>query len=125
NALRIIGGSLVRADGGDQARRYLELAEQAAASFRARFWRPNLGYCADVIDGPTGDELRLRPNQIFAVSLPFPLLDGEPARLVVDAVGRSLLTSYGLRTLAPSDPGYRGTYGGNARRRDEAYHQGP
>jgi predicted glycogen debranching enzyme len=124
NALRTVGGWLA-GRGDDAGPRYLGLADQVAASFRARFWRPNLRYCADVVDGVSGDELRLRPNQIFAVSLPFALLDGDPARQVVDAVGRSLLTSYGLRSLAPTDPAYRGTYGGNARRRDEAYHQGP
>jgi len=124
NALRTVGGWLAER-GEDAGGRYLTLADQVAASFRVRFWRPNLRYCADVVDGVAGDELRLRPNQIFAVSLPYPLLDGDPARQVVDAVGRSLLVSYGLRTLAPSDPAYRGMYSGNARRRDESYHQGP
>jgi len=78
-----------------------------------------------VYDGVAGIELQLRPIIIFAVSLPYPHLDGDQARQVDDAEGRSLLVSYGLRTLAPSDPAYRGMYSGNARRRDESYHQGP
>ncbi len=68
----------------------------------------------------------LRPNQIFAVSLPFPLLDGDDAddgRRAPSAA--SLLTPYGLRSLSPDDPAYRGDYGGDQFRRDGAYHQGP
>ena len=56
---------------------------------------------------------------------PIPLLEGDEARAVLDAVGRSLLTSYGLRSLAPDDPAYRGTYGGDQVQRDGSYHQGP
>ena len=67
----------------------------------------------------------IRPNQIFAVGgLPFPLLEGAAARAVVDQVEALLLTPLGLRTLAPSDPAYRGHYGGPPFERDGAYHQG-
>src|SRR5207244_8366150 len=75
--------------------------------------------------GPHGDELGLRPNQIFAVSLPYPLLEGVQAASVVDAVGRALLTGAGLRSLTPDDPAYHGDYGGDTLRRDGSYHQGP
>ncbi len=69
--------------------------------------------------------VRSGPNQIFAVGgLPFPLLDGASARAVVDQVETHLLTPLGLRTLAPSDPAYRGRYGGPPLARDTAYHQG-
>lgn len=104
---------------------YSALAERAQAAFRSRFTSSQRGYLPDVIDGPDGDDWTLRPNQIFAVSLPFPLLDGEVARAAVDVVGRALLTSYGLRSLASSDPAYRGDYGGDSVRRDSGYHQGP
>jgi glycogen debranching enzyme len=77
------------------------------------------------VDGPDGDDWTLRPNQIFAVSLPYPLLEDEAARHVVDVVGRALLTSFGLRSLSPDDPRYRGSYGGDAGQRDSGYHQGP
>ena len=95
-----------------------------AIRFRARFLRPDLDHLADVIDGPDGDDWTLRPNQIFALSLPYPLLEGDEARAVLDAVGRSLLTSYGLRSLAPDDPAYAGLRWRPAQR-DGAYHQGP
>jgi predicted glycogen debranching enzyme len=99
-------------------------AQELRDSFIARFVSRDVEQLADVIDGPDGDDWSTRPNQIFALSLPFPLLDGDRARRVLDVVSRNLLTSYGLRSLAPSDPGYRGTYGGNQLQRDGAYHQG-
>jgi predicted glycogen debranching enzyme len=113
------------ARGDAAAREYQELAERARASFHARFVRPGRASLADVVDGPEGDDLSVRPNQILAVALPFPLLDGEAARGVVDAVGHDLLTSYGLRSLSPDEPAYQGAYGGDQLHRDGAYHQGP
>src|SRR5204863_213735 len=80
--------------------------------------------CYDVIDGPDGNDDTLRPNQIIAVSLPESALPAARQRMVVDACARHLLTSYGLRSLAPSHPEYRGHYGGDQRERAGAYHQG-
>ena len=100
-------------------------ADSVRKAFRQRFQSPDFLWLADVVDGPAGDDWTLRPNQILALSLPFPLLEGEEARAVVNAVGRSLLTSYGLRSLDPDHPDYRGTYAGNAFQRDGGYHQGP
>ena len=111
-------------DGDAEAERYEGLASRVRASFRARFVRPGRDSLADVVDGPDGDDLSVRPNQIFAVSLPFPLLDGDAAAAVVRAVGRALLTTHGLRSLAPDAPAYRGIYEGDLVRRDHAYHQG-
>ncbi len=102
---------------------YDELAARAEAGF-ARFWNDSLGYCNDVLDGPDGDDPSLRPNQIFAVSLPASPIDLERQRAIVDVCARHLLTSYGLRTLAPDHPAYVGQYGGDQRSRDAAYHQG-
>ncbi len=102
---------------------YAAAAEQARASF-ARFWNPELGYCFDVLDGPAGDDSTLRPNQIFAVSLLHSPLSPEQQRAVVDVCARHLLTSYGLRSLAPDDPAYAGRYGGDQKARDSVYHQG-
>jgi predicted glycogen debranching enzyme len=99
------------------------MAERAAAGF-TRFWNAEAGYCYDVIDGPGGPEAALRPNQILAVSLPASPLSPERRRLVVDACSRHLLTSYGLRSLAPGEPGYQPRYAGGPRERDGAYHQG-
>ncbi|HEY3061857.1 MAG TPA: amylo-alpha-1,6-glucosidase, partial [Chloroflexota bacterium] len=124
NVLRTIAAWLAeRAD--HRAASYSALAEQARSSFLNRFWRPELGYLADVVDTPQSDELQLRPNQILALSLPYSLVEGEIAEGVLTTVGRSLLTPYGLRSLAPPDPAYRGEYGGGPIQRDSAYHQGP
>jgi len=99
------------------------MADRAAAAF-SRFWNAEAGYCYDVIDGPAGHEAVLRPNQIFAVSLPASPLSADRQRLVVDRCARQLLTSYGLRSLAPGEPGYQPRYLGGPRERDGAYHQG-
>jgi predicted glycogen debranching enzyme len=111
---------------------YIERANFVAENFRQRFWYEAGGYLCDVIDGPGGDpgydgkryDRRLRPNQIFAVSLPFDLLNDEQARSVIDICAGHLLTPYGLRSLAPNEPAYVGSYGGDQFQRDAAYHQG-
>jgi glycogen debranching enzyme len=77
-----------------------------------------------VIDGPGGQDASLRPNQIFAVSLPESPLTNAQQRSVVDACTHHLLSSFGLRSLAPEHPDYRGVYGGGPRERDSVYHQG-
>jgi predicted glycogen debranching enzyme len=130
NVLRTLAAFLGTAGGrpardAAAAQRYTAQAEAAHASFRRRFIQPGARYLADVVDGPQGDDLAVRPNQIFAVSLPYPLLEGAEAVAVVDAVGESLLASYGLRSLSPDNPAYHGSYGGDQRERDGAYHQGP
>jgi predicted glycogen debranching enzyme len=125
NALRTVGAFLeTRADAAAAAD-YQALAQRARAAFLQRFWHPEVGYLADVVDGPDGDDLALRPNQILSVSLPFPLVSSAEAAAVLDAVGRALFTGLGLRSLSPDDPAYRGDYGGDQVQRDGAYHQGP
>ena len=89
-----------------------------------RFWNEAAGYCYDVVDGPEGHDAALRPNQLLAVSLPESPLPPERQRRIVDVCARHLLTSAGLRSLAPEDPRYQGVYGGGPRERDGAYHQG-
>ena len=91
----------------------------------ARFWNERAGYCYDVLDGPDGNDDALRPNQILAVSLSESPLSPEQQREVVDACARYLLTSFGLRSLAPGYLRYQGRYVGGPRERDAAYHQGP
>ncbi len=105
------------------ARDYEMMAQRARAGF-PRFWNQTRRYCFDVLDGPEGDDASLRPNQIFAVSLPESPLVPEQQRAVVDICARHLLTSHGLRSLAPDDPRYRGHYAGPPAARDAAYHQG-
>ncbi|MGH7899828.1 MAG: amylo-alpha-1,6-glucosidase [Candidatus Binatia bacterium] len=103
-----------------------ELAGRARQSFARRFWSAEKEYLYDVVDCPDGkDDPTLRPNQIFAISLPrTPILDPAKQRAVLEAVGRELLTPFGLRTLSPHDPRYVPRYGGDQRKRDGGYHQG-
>lgn len=92
-------------------------------SFRETFWIPEDGYLGDVFNEGIIDRA-VRPNQIFAVSLPFSPLDPREQVGVVQTVRDQLLTPCGLRTLSPSDPAYRGLYRGDAEARDSSYHQG-
>jgi predicted glycogen debranching enzyme len=102
---------------------YTKLAKQAQSGF-ARFWSSEHGYCYDVIDTPDGNDARLRPNQLFAVSLPYSPLSAEQQKAVVNVCAQYLLTPHGLHSLAPGDPAYVAHYGGNAYQRDSGYHQG-
>jgi predicted glycogen debranching enzyme len=108
---------------GEGDEEYEAAAEQTRQGFW-RFWNERRGACYDVLDGPEGNDPALRPNQILAVSLPESPLTAGQGRAVVDLCGRLLLTSHGLRSLAPTDPAYQGHYGGDRRQRDGAYHQG-
>lgn len=124
NALRALAELLADRD-LEMAAAYAERADGVRASFVDRFVNPTRDGLADVVDGPGGDDWTIRPNQLFAVSLPFPLVEEERARAVVRAAGRHLWTSFGPRSLSPHDPAYRGDYGGDQLRRDGGYHQGP
>ena len=95
------------------------LRARATEAFRRRFPSP-AGHLYDVVD-PAEDALR--PNQVLAYGLPYAPLRGQDDG-AVRAVARTLLTPLGLRTLAPSSPGYRGAHRGDPAGRDQAYHQG-
>jgi predicted glycogen debranching enzyme len=123
NALRITEALCQQTRQTARAREYGAWADQAWASFQREFWYEAGGYLCDVVDGEQRDT-SLRPNQLFALSLPFPLLESDRAHRVLAAVEAQLLTPMGLRTLAPSDPQYVGRYEGDVWRRDSAYHQG-
>jgi predicted glycogen debranching enzyme len=125
NALHLVAE--IAGDCGDMpaALRYRALAGTAAASFRRKFWNEAAQCLYDVIELPDGGvDASLRPNQLFALSLPVPLLDGPRAHAVIDACLRELWTPVGLRSLAPSGAQYTGRYAGGPRERDAAYHQG-
>lgn len=108
---------------GRDPRRYRSAAERTRAGF-ARFLRPDGSGLYDVIDGPDDEGARIRPNQIFAVSLTHSPLDAPAQASVVDVCTHRLLCPFGLRTLAQEDPEYRGRYEGDVWSRDAAYHQG-
>ncbi|MCL4424035.1 MAG: hypothetical protein M1553_00950, partial [Firmicutes bacterium] len=101
---------------------YRTLAERVKMSFQ-KFWYPGGGYLYDVLTN-AGPDPSLRPNQIMAVSLPYSPLTTDQAEQVVRKVWRHLYTTYGLRTLAPGHPDYKGQYDGDRFTRDAAYHQG-
>lgn len=122
NALKTMGEfarRLARARDG-----YVKLREKAEKNFQ-KFWNPARNCCFDLLDAPgIGADATLRPNQVFAVSLTASPLAENQRKGVVDTLGRELLTSFGLRSLGPSEPGYIGRYAGGPRERDSAYHQG-
>lgn len=124
NALIIMGEFAQKL--GKSSQEYEKMAGKARQGFQ-RFWAESLGYCYDLLDTPDGNDSSLRPNQIFAVSLPVtgqPLLKIAQQKRVVDQVREQLLTPYGLRSLSPLHPQYQGRYGGDQYQRDSAYHQG-
>jgi predicted glycogen debranching enzyme len=114
------------------ARDLRQIAERVRLSFQARFFDAYRQMCFDIAPGsatsyggPRNDPAyQIRPNQIFAVSLPYSPLTGEQQQAVVRAVRQSLLTPMGLRTLASNDPDYQQRYEGSLFLRDRAYHNG-
>ena len=123
NALRIMAH--LAQTFGDMAnqQRYATMATRAHANFNRLFWHEAADCLYDVINGAERDGA-MRPNQIFAVSLPYTMLSATRAQRVVAVVERDLLTPYGLRSLAPYDPQYRGRCTGEPASRDSSYHQG-
>ena len=121
NALRIL--EAFAPEMGTDGSRYGSLAEQVKKSFREKFWMGDRGWLKDVLSGTAADT-QLRCNQIWAVTMPFTMLDPEQERSIVDTVYRQLYTPCGLRSLSPEDPEFHPTYGGPQKDRDLAYHQG-
>ena len=129
NALCIAAEIAGRAGQAEFAADCRTRAAQAKASFGTQFWNPATHSLFDVIGSDGRPDASLRPNQIFAVSLPFPVIDpgtdGERATSILEVVTEHLLTPYGLRTLAPGSPDYHPRYApGDGAARDSAYHQG-
>ena len=125
NALRLMERWIEAEKGSAAASFYSEHAQRCADSFNAKFWSPELGYLLDVVDGEDGrSDSALRPNQVFAISLPFPVLGRDRWEAVMEKVQAQLLTPTGLRSLSPNHPDYKSRYFGDLRARDAAYHQG-
>ena len=101
----------------------LTRAKLARKSFDEKFWYAEGQYCYDVMD-ETGSLTPVRPDQLLAISLPFPLLEGERAKAVLSRIRGKLFTPFGLRSLSPDDTRYQGFYVGDTLNRDSAYHQG-
>lgn len=121
NALRTMESLCEKFD--EDASAYRARANQVKESFNAKFWDSSNQCLFDVVDGDEPDD-HIRPNQIYAVSLPFSLLPEEQEKAVVALVEKELFVGCGLRSLAPDHPDYHGIYCGALAKRDAAYHQG-
>lgn len=104
-------------------KKYMTMAKQVKTNF-VKFWNDEDGYLFDVIDTPNGVDKTIRPNQLIAASLSYSPLSKEQQKAIVDNAIQYLLTSHGLRSLAPIEQSYIGHYGGDMVHRDGAYHQG-
>jgi len=102
---------------------YAALSSRVKDSFLRTFWNEEGKYLFDVVNGDFRDD-HVRPNQIFSVSLTYPVLEGEKASQVVERVWSELYTAYGLRSLSRSSKDYHGKCTGGRYDRDSAYHQG-
>lgn len=122
NALKIMEELTILMRGKEESRRYADLAKKCKKSFNEKFYNKRRKSLYDVL----GDS-KLRPNQLFATALSYPVLDpsSDEAKEVLNTVEKKLLTPYGLRTLAKGEPGYTEKYEGDMVKRDMSYHQGP
>lgn len=102
---------------------WADMPEKIRTSFVDVFWNQEKGYLADYVDH-IGQNVFVRPNQVFACSLEYSPINDEMKRGVLEVVKSELLTPKGLRTLAPKNPLYEGCYEGDQATRDRAYHQG-
>lgn len=123
NALRIGCDFASRMGWAQEGRHWEALAEAVGQRFEEAFWNAEGGYCFDLLrEGEKDDSIR--PNQIFALSLPYPLMDETRQASVLAVVTAHLLTPVGLRTLSPYDHHYQGRHGTTVWEQDTAYHQG-
>ncbi|ODH01406.1 amylo-alpha-1,6-glucosidase [Nostoc sp. KVJ20] len=106
-----------------QAQRYAQQAQHVKTSLQ-KFWNPQLGYLYDTIEPDDRRNFQVRPNAVLALSLHHCAFSAQQGCQVLDLATISLLTPYGLRSLDPGDPEYKGRYEGNQEQRDRAYHQG-
>jgi len=124
NALRLLEDWLRQEGMEPAAERLAEQAARVKSSFNKCFWNEQTGYLFDVIEGEQGEDAALRPNQLLAISLKYPVLDEPRWKAVVDVVHERLLTPVGLRSLSSDHRDYKAKYFGDLRARDAAYHQG-
>jgi predicted glycogen debranching enzyme len=123
NALRIMEYFMSELHFDGDAEFYRIKANLVLKNFNQQFWNATSNCLYDYIDGTYKND-DVRPNQIYALSLPFPLLDKKSGKHVIEKVRHELLTTRGLRSLSPRHPDYKGHYLGGVVERDGAYHQG-
>ncbi|MEO5976817.1 MAG: amylo-alpha-1,6-glucosidase [Chryseolinea sp.] len=123
NALKSTEFFLQHLSRSSEAQAYAQKAAKVYHSFNSTFWNESLGYLYDFIDGNLKND-ELRPNQLYALSLPYPLIDGARGKSVLGIVTSALLTPKGLRSLGPNAEAYKSRYVGDIWARDGCYHQG-
>jgi predicted glycogen debranching enzyme len=123
NALMIYSELLSVSGNHSRSNNFRAAAINVKQMFDTLFWNEDTGCLNDVVEYYYNDET-IRPNQLFAISLPFPLMEGEKAKSILSVIKEKLYTPVGLRSLDPSHPSYKGIYGGDQLHRDAAYHQG-
>jgi len=124
NTLKIFA-ELLRMNKQDHDAALVELsAAKAKQSFEEKFWYKEGNYLYDLIDEKGNPDKTLRPNQLFAISLPHPLVEDEQAVSILQIIEEQLYTPVGLKTLPSTDPHYTPVYGGDAWHRDSSYHEG-
>ncbi len=123
NALKTMQLLATRFELDAERRTYSQMARKSRLSFAEMFWNKNGGYLFDVINDEDSDST-LRPNQLIAVSLDFPVLESEKRLRVVDVAWKLLWGKFGLKTLPETDSRYHGVYLGDWSHRDNAYHNG-
>ncbi len=117
SAMRVTAELAIKLGQPARAQSWLALAAKTREAFNRRFWNNRDGCCFDVVADHGPDET-IRPNQIFAISLPYPVLDAQRHEAMLTCVEKELLTSRGLRALSPADPSYHGLYRGDIFQRD-------
>jgi predicted glycogen debranching enzyme len=124
NALAILAELFVVTGGSKtKSAHYKQKSQRVYKSFNEVFWSEEAKYLYDFVDGDQKNS-DLRPNQIYALALPFQLLSEEKARAILEITTEKLLTAWGLRSLDPANPAYKSQYEGDPWHRDSAYHQG-
>jgi len=123
NALKAMEDLGTRFNDQESVKRFRSSSALVQSTFNRVFWNEAKDCLYDVVNGEIADA-SIRPNQIFAISLHYSMLPKDRAEKLLRVVERDLLTPYGLRTLNPQDPNYKGRYEGGPRQRDSAYHQG-
>jgi predicted glycogen debranching enzyme len=124
NALAVASDWCAKFDRPEIGTQLLAEMTRVRSAFNQKFWNERAGCCFDCVSDDKPDDA-VRPNQLFAVSLPYPVLAPERHAKMLQTIQQSLLTPLGIRTLAPDDAKYRGKYAGDVVARDQAYHQGP
>jgi len=123
NAFRIMAVLAEAFGQPNDAKQFTRRADAILPLYEKLFWNEKAHCLYDYIDGDTFENA-IRPNQLFAISLPFPLFSGDRARRILDVVDEHLFTPLGLRSLSPAHPDYHAKYEGDLLARDGAYHQG-